>query len=127
MEFGDFSPNLYMVNYNIPVLRALITNFKWEDRQGLCSGNGLGVHWDADKLRPTNLKSDNGYPDLSFPCLTAASFKILLSQSFANNPSNWHYASEILTKSYSESLKFKIEGILIGYQNLTIIILSVQT
>jgi hypothetical protein len=88
MEFGDFSPNLYMVIYNIPVLRALITNFKREDRQGLCSGNALGVHWEADKTRPTNLNSDNDYPDLSFPCLSAASFKILLNQSFASNPSN---------------------------------------
>lgn len=38
-----------MVNYNIPVLRVLITNFKREDRQGLCSGNAVGVYWEADK------------------------------------------------------------------------------
>ena len=88
MEFGDFSPNLYMVNYNIPVLRALITNFKREDRPILCSGNALGVHWEADKIKPTNLNSGNDHLDLSLPCLSAASFKVLLNQSFANNPSN---------------------------------------
>jgi hypothetical protein len=77
-----------MVNYNIPVLCALIMNFKREDRQSLCNGNALGVHWEADKIRSKNLNTDNGYPDLSLPCLSAASFKILLNQSFVNSPSN---------------------------------------
>ena len=50
LKYGDFSPNLYTVSYNIPVLRALITNFKRENLQDLCSGKVLGVIWKADKM-----------------------------------------------------------------------------
>jgi len=77
-------------------------------------------------IRSKNLNSDNDYSGLSFPSLLTASFKIVLKSVFCSNPNNWHYASEMLTKSCSESLKFKIGVILIGCQNLTIIIPSAQ-
>jgi len=86
MELGDFSPNLYMVNYNIPcfvhksrILKERTCRVCVMVKLRVCIGK---------LIRPTYLKSDNDYPDLSFPFLSADLFKFLLNQLFASNPSN---------------------------------------